>query len=112
MSRVVAAMAIALAIFAIALAPSSAKVLKARWDRRGRMADLDLPIMAPADCTEPWSLGSLGCWARADETPPETSAADPYWTACRRPPTSDLGLCRHHLATIFPPEVRTHAPHA
>jgi hypothetical protein len=76
------------------------------------MADLALLIMAPADCTEPWSLGSLGCRARADETPPGMSAAGPYWTACRRPPAADLGLCAHHLTAIFPPEVRTHAPHA
>jgi hypothetical protein len=77
------------------------------------MADR-LPIMAPASVSL-FNLQGLGCWARSDESPldPDHDAPhSPYWGACGDEPASDLGLCAHHLATIFPPEVRHAPPHA
>jgi hypothetical protein len=71
------------------------------------MADLRLPIMAPAGWDEFWALG---CWARRDDASPFMGSSNPYEFTCLDPPATDLGLCAHHQAAIFPPEVRTHAP--
>jgi hypothetical protein len=73
------------------------------------MADLSLPIMARAGTAEP---KALLCWARQDLAPPFDLdwRSSPYDQMCAGPPVSDFGLCAHHLATIFPPEARTHAP--
>jgi hypothetical protein len=51
----------------------------------------------------------LGCWARADDLPSWISTSNPWSTACGAEPASDLGLCAHHLLTIFP-EARSYAP--
>jgi hypothetical protein len=70
------------------------------------MADLKLPAMLPRGTTELWALG---CWARQDDAPPFCcGSSSPYASTCLAKPASDLGLCAHHLLTLFP-EARSNA---
>ncbi len=70
------------------------------------MAEPTLPAMMPADGASYHVIG-LRCWAQPDQPPP---GVEPFWNSCGAEPAPDLGLCAHHLAAMFPPEVRAHAP--
>ena len=77
------------------------------------MDEPTLPIMAPATW-RPASRVAGGRWARRDIAPPfkrlprpgVTPPEEPYEQACGREVAGPLGLCAHHEAQIFPPEVR------
>ncbi len=75
------------------------------------MVDIDLPVMGPADGAS-YRVVGLRCWARRGNLSLFGRWLDPwspYGTACGAEPATDLGLCAHHLAAVFSPEIR-HAP--
>jgi hypothetical protein len=78
------------------------------------MADLELPIMAPAATGGMNRILGLACWAQAvgfvsnSGDSGDNGTSSPYERACGGTPVSSLGLCAHHRSTIFP-EARSYA---
>jgi hypothetical protein len=72
------------------------------------MPDLELPIMAPAASGGMNRILGLACRAQAvgfvshPGDSGDNGTSSPYERACGAEPATDLGLCTHHLSTIFP----------